>query len=360
MASIGIKEMVNACVGDKQAKKVMIGEEVVWDSEPIDTTPLTFTAVEAGVEVYMEGSVSVALDYSTDGTNWSNYTIGDHITLSNIGDIVMFKATTTNTTFTTRNVSWQGQVTLTYNRFVFTGKATMSGRLTSLLNGDPNVFAKMTDITQTDCFNRLFYKNKYLVGDIDLSYIRAVADGVFAETFSLDGVTGTTGYGITSCDLSGIKKIGSSCTTSQSSTIPAFYATFDSQANMTTLDMSGFVNDQVPDDQAGSLNNICYNCPSLTTVKLQNLRKLYQNGLYYAFSGCSSLVEIDLSRLERVYSGTWKYTFNGCSALRTVKLNKLGYSFNDGSTSDAYTFNNCAVTLIDLSEIEGIPKKFME
>lgn len=307
MASIGIKDIVNACVGDKQAKKVLIGSEVVWDSEPIDTTPLTFTAVEAGVEVYMEGDVPVAIDYSTDGTNWSNYTIGDHITLTNIGDKVMFKATTTNLRFATRSGT-----TLTYNRFMFTGKASMSGKLTSLLNGDPDVYAKMTDIYRTDCFNRLFYKNKYLVGDIDLSYIRSVADGAFAETFSLDGVTDTTGYGITRCDLSGVKKIGTSITQGQttSNTSPSsFYGTFDSQPSLTTLDMSGFVNDQVPDAEAGSLGNICYGCSALTTVKLQNLRKLYANGLWGSFYGCSSLVEIDLSRLERVYGGTWWSTF---------------------------------------------------
>ena len=75
----------------------------------------TLTAREAGSTVKLEqkkygnsssGSYpTVSLDYSTDnGITWQSYTIGDTITLANIGDKVSFRATTTNGAFCTHVV----------------------------------------------------------------------------------------------------------------------------------------------------------------------------------------------------------------------------------------------------------------
>jgi hypothetical protein len=63
-------------------------------------TPLNFVATEANSTVALTavGSpTAISLQYSTDGTTWSSYTVGTTITLANIGDKVYFKGD--NTTF---------------------------------------------------------------------------------------------------------------------------------------------------------------------------------------------------------------------------------------------------------------------
>lgn len=92
---------------------------------------LTFTAREAGSTVKMmaQGSApSVSLQYSTNsGLSWNNYTMGDTLTLTNIGDKVCFKATTTNSAMASYAIN-------NYNKFVMTGQIAASGNINSLLN----------------------------------------------------------------------------------------------------------------------------------------------------------------------------------------------------------------------------------
>ena len=59
-------------------------------------TPLTFEAAEAGAQVTFNIFTTVAtneVQYSTDGEHWSTYTSGTAITLTNVGDKVMFRGT---------------------------------------------------------------------------------------------------------------------------------------------------------------------------------------------------------------------------------------------------------------------------
>ena len=59
-------------------------------------TPLTFEAAEAGAQVIFNIVTTVAtneVQYSTDGEHWSTYTSGTAITLTNVGDKVMFRGT---------------------------------------------------------------------------------------------------------------------------------------------------------------------------------------------------------------------------------------------------------------------------
>jgi hypothetical protein len=69
---------------------------------------LCFTANTAGstVKLIKNGNpTAVTLETSTDGSNWSTYTFGSTITLSNIGDKVYWRNTSETTTGFSINVS---------------------------------------------------------------------------------------------------------------------------------------------------------------------------------------------------------------------------------------------------------------
>lgn len=60
-----------------------------WD---VNSTPLTFEAVDAGAKVKFSIMYNLSgVEYSTDGNNWNDYTSGTDITLDNVGDKVSFR-----------------------------------------------------------------------------------------------------------------------------------------------------------------------------------------------------------------------------------------------------------------------------
>lgn len=90
---------------------------------------LTFTAEQANstIKLAKNGSpAAISLQYSTNGgRTWNTYTIGNTITLANIGDNVKFKGENSSFSSSTSN----------YYIFQMTGKIAASGDVTSLLNG---------------------------------------------------------------------------------------------------------------------------------------------------------------------------------------------------------------------------------
>lgn len=108
--------------------------------------PLCFTANTAGSTVKLNKNwnpTSVTLETSTNWKNWSAYTFGDTITLSNIGDKVYFRNTSqTDTRFSTGSGD--------YYKFVMTGSIAWSWDITSLLNKN------WTNTLSNYCFYLLF------------------------------------------------------------------------------------------------------------------------------------------------------------------------------------------------------------
>lgn len=121
----------------------------VWSTQVRPAVPpyLCFTANAASstVQLNKTGSpTAVTLEISTDGSNWSTYTFGDTITLSNIGDKVYFRNTSeTDTGFTISQAA--------YYSFVMTWSIAASWDVTSLINKN------LTTQLSNYCFNKLFY-----------------------------------------------------------------------------------------------------------------------------------------------------------------------------------------------------------
>lgn len=91
--------------------------------------------------------MTIYLSYSYNGRKWFDYTIGDVITLPNVGDKVYFAArgNATNT-----QISSGARLT---RRFVTTGTIAASGNIMSLVKNDPTGWDVQIG---TRCFLNLF------------------------------------------------------------------------------------------------------------------------------------------------------------------------------------------------------------
>lgn len=120
---------------------------MVWGGWWGNTLPyLCFTTNTGGstVQLTKTGSpTAVTLETSTDGSNWTTYTIWNTITLSNIWDKVYFRNTsTTNTGFST---SWSD-----YYQFVMTWFISWSWDINYLLNKNSTLSVS------SHCYRNLF------------------------------------------------------------------------------------------------------------------------------------------------------------------------------------------------------------
>lgn len=64
---------------------------------------------------------AVSLETSEDGSSWSDYTVGDTLTLADVGDKVYLRAKTENSTI--------GSSDTNYYTFVMTGQIAASGNI---------------------------------------------------------------------------------------------------------------------------------------------------------------------------------------------------------------------------------------
>lgn len=121
-------------IGGTTATKAALGSNVVWENYVPTDEPLTFTAKSANstVGIVANGEApSLSLEYSTDGTNWSDYIVGDTITLVNIDDYVSFRAVKAGN-------STMGTDASNYNKFVMSGTIEASGNANTILTSNKN------------------------------------------------------------------------------------------------------------------------------------------------------------------------------------------------------------------------------
>lgn len=114
---------------------------------------LTFEAKEAGATVTLKvGKITYpSFQYSTDGTVWSDYTSGTVITLTNIGDKVMFRGS--NKTLST------GLGTASSTVISGTGECYVYGNVMSLLYGDNFAGQRSFLDREINTLSNLFYDN---------------------------------------------------------------------------------------------------------------------------------------------------------------------------------------------------------
>ncbi len=126
-----------------------------------DKDYLCFTAVNAGAKVKLakSGSPTASLQYSTDGSKWTDYTFGNDITLDNVGDKVYFRNTKE-----AKDVTTFSEAGNRYYYFSFSDCVSVSGNIMSLV--DKNVAT--TTLPCSNCFINLFKSCKNLTSAADL------------------------------------------------------------------------------------------------------------------------------------------------------------------------------------------------
>ena len=161
-----------------------------------NTQYLCFTAEEPNSTVSLMAKDSapvVDLMTSRDGDTWSPYTVGNTITLSNVGDFVQFKAGPGGN-------QAMGTSSDGYNYFSMTGKVAASGNLVSLLDET----CTMNEIVAPGAFRRIFFECMSLVKAPEIPFTK-LSDYCFKEAFQKVSITETpmvqaTVYGVRACD----------------------------------------------------------------------------------------------------------------------------------------------------------------
>ncbi len=138
--------------------------------------PLTFKALEAGAQVNftLSSGVTGPVQYSTDGSTWTDYVSGTPITLTNVGDIVMFRGDNAGYYVAANDRS----------NFKCSAPCSVYGNIMSLVSSTD--FATATTLTADRAFSNLFQDNAYLRSDASKALVlpaTTLADGCYRSMF---------------------------------------------------------------------------------------------------------------------------------------------------------------------------------
>ena len=263
-------------------------------------------------------SVTSGLQYRTSESNsWSNYTLNDVITLSNINDYVQFRNTANKLSdyYTTDHI-----------KFVMTGKINGTGNVQSLLN--------YSDTAYLFSFYNLFRNCNSLISAPDLgaenlegscydkmfkgcTNLTALPKNIKAKTFT----AGTHHFKECFSGCTSLTSIPDDFSLAPSSLAGACYT------NMFEL-CSGIVS--IPQNflPAISLADNCYyemfkSCNSLTTIPelpATNLRNKCYQGM---FSNCSSLIIAPILSATTLNTNCYTGFLSGCTSLEACPPNML-------------------------------------
>lgn len=272
--------------------------------------PLNFTANTANstvqLKVWSGSPASVSLETSTDKVNWSPYTIGNTITLSNIWDKVFFRNTsTTDTVFSTAS---------NYYQFVMSWSIAWGWDITYLLNKN------WTDTLSSGCFYYLFSSCSSLTS----------APSLPAHNLSY------MCYGFMFLSCTSLTSVPPLPATTMSS--HWYYYMFRKCTSLTTP----------PALPATTLNDNCYEWMFYQCSSLSSLPKLpattLANGCYYYMFGSCTLIKISSSKTwayktEYRIPTTWSWTTASDALYRMFYSTWWTYTSDPSINTTYYTSN---------------------
>lgn len=257
-----------------------------------ENEPLCFTAVSSDSTVKLvKGGVEapdVSLQYKVNNDSWGDYTIGNPITLSNVGDKVYFRATSENSAMAVYSLPDVENS----NIFEMSGKIAASGNVMSLLS------SSCTSLSgRASCFAYLFYNCTSLTQAPELP-AEALEDFCYSNMF--DGCTGL----IVAPKLPATE-LQTECYSSM----------FSSCTSLT----------QAPELLAEELGTQCYcsmfsGCTSLMQAPELPATELKIGCYQSMFSGCTSLTkfpELPAEAEALIYDCYYKM-FQGCSGIEII------------------------------------------
>ena len=246
--------------------------------------PLTLEAKEAGATVIFKLASGVTgVEYSNDGTNWFSYTSATPITLTNVGDKVMFRGNNESYYRDERCINCNADC------YVY-------GNIMSLISSEG--FAIATEV-QSNAFQYFFEVNTHI-------FSHAITPLVLPAT-----TLGRACY-------SNMFKGCTSLTTAPElpATILADFCYGNMFQNCTSLITA-------PELPATMLGTTCYcsmfqGCTSLTTAPELPATTLRPNCYYSMFQGCTSLTTVPELPATTLTSGCYRQMFQGCTSLTTA------------------------------------------
>ena len=258
--------------------------------------PLTFEAKKANATVTLkkQGSApTVSLEKSTDGVTWTTYTVGAAITLNNVGDKVMFRASSTNTAF----CIVQKPNKTYYHYFYITDECYIYGNIMSLLE---------TDYATANSLGTENYVFSYLFSGCDKLYNHDVKSLLLPATTLTESCYASMFNGCTSL--------------TKAPELPAttmnrycYSHMFDGCSSLT----------KAPDLPAQSLDRGSYQymfrgCTSLEEAPELSATTLEQFCCQSMFEGCTSLITGPTLRAETLAKACYQDMFSGCINLNSV------------------------------------------
>ena len=281
---------------------------------------LTFTASSAKSTVRLGKAGSpydISLIYSTDGgSTWTEYTIGDIITLTNAGDAVQFKAGTSSNTTTGTNSGFSKSTT-NYYRFVMVGGIVASGNVMSLLD------ATMSRTTMPNYgFNQLFYNCTQLKKAPELPATTVGISSYNQMFYGCKNLTTAPDLPATTLEYMCYNQMFYGCTSlTTAPDLPAttlatmcYYQMFYGCTSLTTA----------PELPATTLTSYCYyqmfnGCTSLTAAPELPATTLTDNCYYQMFQGCTSLTKApELLPATTLPTKCYYNMFQDCTSLTTA------------------------------------------
>ncbi len=252
-------ELSDVSVSEWSAGGTLPGGEAMVDCSRI---PLTFEALVAGAQVsFTLASTVTGVQYSTDGSAWTDYVSGTPITLTNVGDIVMFRGDNAG-----YSVSFYES-----SNFKCSAPCSVYGNIMSLVSSTD--FATATTLTADYTFSNLFQDNAYLRSDASKVLVlpaTTLAESCYAFMFS-----GCTGL----------------------SSVPALPAT-------TLAD--------------GCYNGMFYGCTSLSSAPALPATTLADGCYYTMFYGCTSLSSAPALPATTLAYACYNGMFYGCTSLSSA------------------------------------------
>ena len=270
-----------------------------------DKDYLCFTANEAGSTVQLKKTGSpteITLEYSTDGTTWSDYTIATDIALVNAGDKVYFRNTADEVTGFSTGTS-------TYYKFVLGGSIAASGNVMSLVDKT----CQTTTIPCDYCFYNLFNGCTVLTTAPELPATTLAASCYY---YMFNG-----------------------CSTLTSA--PALPATTLAESCYDSMFYKCSALKSAPALPATTLAESCYyrmfcNCKALMTapeLPATTLAESCYYGMFYMCSDLTSAPELPATTLEKKCYYTMFY---GCSLIGDIKV---AFSVWAVTSTDNFTTN---------------------
>ena len=306
--------------GVKSTGTFVKNPEATWDVIGVNGVPQNWTVVNelkltaqqanSTVKLSKQGSpAAISLEYSTnDGSTWNTYTVGNTITLNNIGDTVKFRGI--NSTFSSSSSN--------YYKFQMTGRIAASGDVTSLLNGtggNVNLTGK------NYCFYYMFYGCGSLTKAPNLPSMTLASQCYSSMFYGCTSLTTATELPATTLSPVCYYSMFRGCTSiTTAPNLPAtnlasgcYGGMFQGCTSLTTA----------PELPAMTLSDYCYGnmfygCTSLVTAPELPATELVEDCYSYMFRGCTSLTTAPELPAKTLASNCYDNMFRGCTSLVTA------------------------------------------